>query len=314
MKNIKLHITIGIISLMTLSASAQTPNDALMMYKGQICIALPYAQESWTNYWEADLKRSNANLGKVTMKGIMPQFALGLCDNLNLLGGVNYISTATSQGILRGHSGLQDASILLKYKPLSIKINEHELAGFIVAGFSTPVSNYYPDYMPLAIGAGTTIGSIRGILNFKTKSGIYATLNGGYTSRSNIKLDRTFYYTSTPKGTSEGGITSNEMKMPNFFDGGAALGFTNSRTKIEMTATMLNTIGGTDIRRNDMPLPSVGMDNMRVGIFAQYFPEILRGGGVLVFSNYTISGRNVGQATTIGGGITYRFNAWKKAE
>ena len=309
MKKIQLHIIIGIISLMTFSASAQTPNDALMMYKGQICIALPYAQESWTNYWEADLKRSNANLGKVTTKAIMPQFALGLCDNLNLLGGVNYISTAASQGTLRGHSGLQDASILLKYKPLSVKINEHELAGFIVAGFTTPVSNYYPDYMPLAIGAGTTNGSIRGILNFKTKSGIYATLNGGYTARTNIKLDRTFYYTNT-----EGGITSNEMKMPNLFDGGAALGFTNSRTKIEMTATILNTIGGTDIRRNDMPLPSVGMDNMRVGIFAQYFPEILRGGGVLAFGGYTLSGRNVGQATTIGGGITYRFDAWKKAE
>lgn len=299
---------------MTLSASAQTPNDALMMNKGQICIALPYAQESWTNYWEADLKRSNANLGKVTTKSIMPQFALGLFDNLNLLGGVNYISTAASQGTLRGHSGLQDASILLKYKPLSIKIDEHELAGFIVAGFTTPVSNYYPDYMPLAIGAGTTNGSIRGILNFKTKSGIYATLNGGYTSRSNIKLDRSFYYNSTSKGTSERGITSNEMKMPTIFDGGAAFGFTNSRTKIEMTATVLNTIGGTDMRRNDMPLPSVGMDNMRVGIFAQYFPEILRGGGVIAFSNYTLSGRNVGQATTIGGGITYRFDAWKKAE
>ena len=314
MKKIQLYITIGIISLMTLSASAQTPNDALMMNKGQICIALPYAQESWTNYWEADLKRSNANLGKVTTKSIMPQFALGLFDNLNLLGGVNYISTAASQGTLRGHSGLQDASILLKYKPLSIKIDEHELAGFIVAGFTTPVSNYYPDYMPLAIGAGTTNGSIRGILNFKTKSGIYATLNGGYTSRSNIKLDRSFYYNSTSKGTSERGITSNEMKMPTIFDGGAAFGFTNSRTKIEMTATMLNTIGGTDMRRNDMPLPSVGMDNMRVGIFAQYFPEILRGGGVIAFSNYTLSGRNVGQATTIGGGITYRFDAWKKAE
>ena len=272
MKKIQLHIIIGIISLMTFSASAQTPNDALMMSKGQICIALPYAQESWTNYWEADLKRSNANLGKVTTKAIMPQFALGLGDNLNLLGGVNYISTAASQGTTRGHSGLQDVSILLKYKPLSIKLNEHELAGFIVAGFSTPISNYYPDYMPLAIGASTTNGSIRGILNFKTKSGIYATLNGGYTSRSNITLDRTFYYTNT-----EGSITSNEMKMPNLFDGGAALGFTNSRIKIEMTATMLNTIGGTDIRRNDLPLPSVGMDNMRVGIFAQFFPEILRG-------------------------------------
>ena len=309
MKKIQLHIIIGIISLMTFSASAQTPNDALMMGKGQICIALPYAQESWTNYWEADLKRSNANLGKVSTKAIMPQFALGLFDNLNILGGVNYISTAASQGTLRGHSGLQDVSILLKYKPLSIKLNEHELAGFIVAGFSTPISNYYPDYMPLAIGAGTTNGSIRGILNFKTKSGIYATLNSGYTSRSNITLDRSYYYTNT-----EGGITSNDMKMPNLFDGGAALGFTNSRTKIEMTATMLNTIGGTDIRRNDMPLPSVGMDNMRVGIFAQYFPEILRGGGVMAFSNYTLSGRNIGQATTIGGGITYRFDAWKKAE
>ena len=202
MKKIQLHIIIGIISLMTFSASAQTPNDALMMGKGQICIALPYAQESWTNYWEADLKRSNANLGKVSTKAIMPQFALGLFDNLNILGGVNYISTAASQGTLRGHSGLQDVSILLKYKPLSIKLNEHELAGFIVAGFSTPISNYYPDYMPLAIGAGTTNGSIRGILNFKTKSGIYATLNSGYTSRSNITLDRTFYYTNT-----EGSIT-----------------------------------------------------------------------------------------------------------
>jgi hypothetical protein len=70
----------------------------------------------------------------------------------------------------------------------------------------------------------------------------------------------------------------------------------------------MTTLGGFDIRKNDMPFPSNKMNQTQVGANFKYTMKSIRGleltGGV----RYVVAGRNVGQATTINGGVFYLLN------
>src|SRR5690349_18406909 len=98
---------------------AQTPSDAIMMRKGQFCGVLAYGHESWDEYWEGTLKRSNGNIGTFTRQSIIPMFALGLSDNINLLAMLPWVGTKASQGQLQGVSGLQDLGVFIKATALN---------------------------------------------------------------------------------------------------------------------------------------------------------------------------------------------------
>jgi hypothetical protein len=52
------------------------------------------------------------------------------------------------------------------------------------------------------------------------------------------------------------------------------------------------------------------MDFGQVGAWVQYFVKADRGLGALAYVNQTVSGRNVGKATTIGVGLTYQFKVY----
>ncbi len=64
---------------------SQSPNDAFMMKKKELCIALPYQYSSWDHYWEGSLYRDNPNLGMVSQQVVMPMFAYGIVDRLNVI-------------------------------------------------------------------------------------------------------------------------------------------------------------------------------------------------------------------------------------
>ncbi|MGB4846752.1 MAG: transporter, partial [Saprospiraceae bacterium] len=55
------HYWFSFLLLLTCIASvnAQTPTDATLMTKGQICLAAIYSHDSWDEYWEGTLLRSN---------------------------------------------------------------------------------------------------------------------------------------------------------------------------------------------------------------------------------------------------------------
>lgn len=299
-------LCICLLLLWAVLAQAQTPDDGFVMGKSQICVALPYSYDSWTEYREGTLRRDNPNLGRVSRQAVMPMFALGLTDYLNLIVGLPYVSTRASQGVLRGHQGFQDIQIGLKARLLSLPMRVGSLACYALGSFSTPVSNYYPDYLPLSIGLGSTNLTGRGILQMQFNSGLFVTAAGAYTSRSNIELERDFYF--------DGGVPyyTNTVQMPAVADFRVALGYVNTHIKANIACMGMNTLGGTDIRRNDMPFPSNNMDQTRIGAEIQYYLQGDKGLSLLAFGNYTLSGRNVGFSTAFGGGIAYQFNnLWK---
>ena len=68
------------------------------------------------------------------------------------------------------------------------------------------------------------------------------------------------------------------------------------------------TLGGGDIRRQDMPFVSNRMNFSRVGAMGMYpIPKLTHLQLQFAYA-YTLDGRNVGQASTITGGLLYRFH------
>ena len=67
----KLYLLAVLLTAFSQIASAQMPNDGLMMSKRQWCTLLQYSNSSWENYWEGTKKRSNLNLGTFTSQNVM---------------------------------------------------------------------------------------------------------------------------------------------------------------------------------------------------------------------------------------------------
>ncbi|MBA2249433.1 MAG: hypothetical protein H0W12_04500, partial [Chitinophagaceae bacterium] len=72
-----------------------------------------------------------------------------------------------------------------------------------------------------------------------------------------------------------------------------------------------NTLGGFDIRRNDMPFPSNNMDWTSAGVNIKYTFKKVHGLSLIGGGNYVLDGRNVGQSTQYYGGVFYIFSFGK---
>jgi hypothetical protein len=294
----KKQITLALIlfSLVSIGVLAQLPHDAIYMPKRSACLALNYSNSRWEEYWEGSLKRENLNIGRLTTQSIMPMFALGVTDKLNILAGLPYVTTQASAGNLLGQKGLQDLSLWLKYK---LAENEKGLSIHVVGGASTPVSNYVADFLPMSIGFKSKTLTGRIIGHYQHNSGLYLTTHGSFTGRSNIAVDRDAYLAYGRM------INTNEVALPNTVDGSLRIGYLKKAIQAEAFLERFACIGGDDIRRNDMPFPTNNMKMTQVGAYAKYQPKNI---GINTRVNYVTSGLNVGQSLGYSIGILYQIN------
>ena len=70
----------------------------------------------------------------------------------------------------------------------------------------------------------------------------------------------------------------------------------------------MTSLGGFDIRRNDMPFPSNRMNATMVGGNIKYVVTKLSGLTLVGGGNYVVAGRNVGQSYNFNGGLFYIIN------
>ncbi len=287
-------------------AHAQTDQDALMMAKGDFCTGPMYQYSSWKNYWEGTLKRDNLNIGTVStqMLGIMGNY--GVTKKLNVLFNVPFVKTNANAGQWKGQSGMQDISVWLKYAAVVKKKGNTRFTAIGLAGFSTPLSNYSVDQLPLSIGLGSTNLSLRAMADYQMGKW-FATASATYVLRSNVELDRTAYYTTAMHYTTE-------VKMPNAMQWMVRAGYRYKQWIAEAVMDNWNTLGGHDISRNGMPFISNNMDATRIGANFKWEDGLVKGLSFIGGGNYTISGRNVGQATTVYGSAVYLFHFAKKAK
>lgn len=285
---------------------AQTDADAIMMEKNNFCTGAMYSYSSWKNYWEGTFKRDNANLGTVSsqMIGVMGNY--GISDKLNVLFGVPYVANKASAGQLHKMNGVQDLSLWVKYMPFEKKVGPGTLSLYGVAGYSFPVTNYSADFLPMSIGLSSKNISIRGIVDYQIKNWT-ATASATYVNRSNITIDRESYYTTEMHYT-------NEVKMPDAMQYQFRTGWRSDRFLAEAVLSNWTTLGGFDITKNNMPFPSNKMNMTAVGVSGKYNLKAVDGLSIIGGGDYTIAGRNVGQSTSVYGGVFYIISFKHKAK
>ncbi|NUN99120.1 MAG: transporter [Saprospiraceae bacterium] len=291
--------------MLLLPSKAQTPTDALMMETGQICLAAIYTHDTWDEYWEGTLKRNNGNIGTLTRQTVMPMVALGVIDRVNVIAALPWVKTQASGGQMTGVQGLQDWGFWIKGTAVDQEIGSGKLTLHAVAGVSGPASNYLPDYAPFNLGFGCLEGSLRGVLQYQTGSGIFVRGQGAFHLRGNSTIERDYYYTTQ-------GFYTDEVDMPDAISYGAVAGIwlLNNSLKVEAMFDGLKSLGGFDIRRQDAGFPSNKMIFTRVGGGLQYYFPFVKGLGVVASGGYVLTGRNVGQSLALSGGITYQFGIW----
>jgi hypothetical protein len=302
MKKIYL-ILLGLVPTISFS---QNLTDGLLMPKKNLCTGFIYMHDQWTDYWEGELKRDNGNIGHVTTQSITWLGNYGITDKLNVIAMVPYVKTEASQGTLHGMEGLQDLSLGLKYNFFRKKTDASLFRTFAVVNFSTPLSDYTPDFFPLALGTHTTNLTYRLTAYFRLEQGFFVNASGGYTWRSNTTLDRPAYFDGDEL------INSDEVKMPNVFDVFVSAGYIKGPIQAELNYIQQNTLGGADIRRQDMPFVSNRMNMIKVGATLMYYVPKPAGLAVRAAVHKVLDGRNAGVSTTLTAGLLYTIKFAKQ--
>lgn len=288
------------------TVKAQTDADAVMMAKNNFCVGAVYGYNSWKNYWEGTYKRNNLNLGTVSSQMIAVMGNYGVTNKLNVIFSAPYVKTKATAGTMRGAEGIQDLSLWFKYMALEKKIGKNSTyALYAAGGFSTPLSNYQGDYLPLSLGLSSTNLTGRVIADIQ-KGDFFATASGTYVHKSNITINRDAYYTT-------GMHLTNEVNMPDVVGAQFRTGYRTNRWIAEALFDYSNTIGGFDIRKNDMPFPSNNMDMVAAGVNVKYTFKKVPGLSLVGGGSYVLHGRNVGQSTMLSGGAFYILRTSKKA-
>jgi len=288
-------------------ASAQTDLDAIMMNKKQFCQGLTYDYSSWDHYWEGTFKRDNENLGTVSSQMLMYMPNYGITNDLNVMASVPYAWTKASQGTLHGMEGMQDLSVSVKWKPLTKSFGKNQFSLITVGSFSTPLSDYVIEFLPMSIGLGSTNLTARGMIDYR-RGRFTVTGSAAYTWRSNVKLDKDSYYDTELHLT-------DEIEMPNVTLYQLRTGYRGRYLIAEALLTKMITLGGYDITKNNGQLyPNLRMNSTMVGANIKYTIKSFTNLSVVAGGNFTIAGRNVGQSTAFNVGAFYVFYFGKKTK
>jgi hypothetical protein len=282
-------------------AAAQTIDGGSMMPGRTLSTGVLYSQESWDHYWEGTLKRTNGNIGTLTTKSVTLMGGYSITDRLALVATLPYVWTHASQGVLHDLSGYQDLALAAKFRLLSTGPGAHGTFTADVAGVAAiPTSDYTPDFYPLSIGTAGRRTSGHLALNFQSNAAWFANASASYMWCSNVRLNRSSYYTNGQL------YLTNEVVMPNVVDYTVRAGFDRGHWRVPISLVQQRTLGGGDIRRQDMPFVSNRMDFVRLDGGVMY---ALPGNvSISLGAAHILTGRNVGQSTGFTSGLVYALH------
>jgi hypothetical protein len=289
-----------LLALGAASLHAQTIDDGLMMPRKQLCTGFVYMHDAWDRYWEGRLERGNGNVGTVTTQSVSWMGTYGVTDRLNVIAMVPWVTTKASAGTLSGMHGLQDLTVAVKWNALATGLTSlGTLQAFVVASAGLPLTDYTPDFLPMSIGLASRRASGRLSLNFQAKQGWFVEGTGAYTWRDKVTLDRPAYFTNDRL------VLSDEVAMPDVIDYTFRAGYWKHGLYAPLSFSQQITLGGSDIRRQDMPFVSNRMNSSRVDALAMYYLPRPKNLVLRLGATYTVSGRNVGRSTTLLAGLLY---------
>jgi hypothetical protein len=296
----------GVLATLTIgvhTSHAQTLDDAEMLQARELHATAIYGHAAWDEYWEGGLKRSNGNIGTVSTSSVTVSAGYGLTTRLTVIASLPYVWTEASQGVLHGMSGRQDLTVMAKYRVANPLIGGRaRLKLLAVGGAAAPTADYTPDFLPMSIGLQSKRLIARGAAHLQDKTGWFL---DGYAERqwrSNVRLDRGSYYTNGQL------IESDQVAMPDVAQYRATLGWQLGPWCIPVGITEQRTLGGGDIRRQDMPFVSNRMNSTMAHAELMYFLRGVSGLRLDLGAARTLRGRNVGQSTMLMTGFTYALH------
>jgi hypothetical protein len=244
----------------------------------------------------------NGNIGTISTKTNVWSANYGITDRLNVIANVPYVWTGASQGVLHGIQGFQDITLAAKYSFFEKPTNYGSLRTIAVASGGIPLTGYNPELPPLSIGSGSKRVSGRFTAYLQSDPGWFLNGSTAYTWRAQVTLDRPYYFTDGEF------VMSDQVDMPNVFDYVVSGGYLKRGLMAAVSISQQRTLGGGDIRRQDMPFVSNRMNFSNVGAMLVYPIPKINALGLEFAYGYTFDGRNVGQATTFMAGLRYGFD------
>lgn len=291
-----------LLALGATTLDAQTIDDHLMMPRQQLCTGFVYMHDSWDRYWEGPLERGNGNIGTLTTQSVTWMGTYGVTDRVNVIAMLPWVTTGASAGTASGMDGVQDLTGAVKWNALDTALTSvGNLQAFLVASGSVPLGDYTPDFLPMSIGLHSKRASGRLSLNFQAKQGWFLQGTGAYNWRDEVTLDRPAYYDG------ERLVQSDRVAMPDVIDYTFRAGYWKHGLYLPVSFTQQITLGGSDIRRQDVPFVSNRMNASRLDALAMYYLKKPQNLVVRLGATATLSGRNVGKSTTFLAGLLYTF-------
>jgi hypothetical protein len=226
----------------------------------------------------------------------------GVTDRVNAIAMLPWVKTGASAGTASGMDGVQDLTGAVKWNALDTALTSvGNLQAFLVASGSVPLGDYTPDFLPMSIGLHSKRASGRLSLNFQAKLGWFLQGTGAYTWRDTVTLDRPAYFTDDRL------FHSDQVAMPDVIDYTFRAGYWKHGLYLPVSFTQQITLGGSDIRRQDVPFVSNRMNASRLDALAMYYLKKPGNFVVRLGATTTLSGRNVGKSTTFLAGLLYTF-------
>ena len=284
-------------------ARAQSFEDAELLRSREVHAGVMYGSDSWSEYWEGSLRRSNGNVGSVTTRSVTVSAAAGLTDRITVMGALPYVWTEASQGVLHGMSGRQDLTLLAKYRIASPRIaGRARLKVVAVGGVSAPTSSYTPDFLPMSIGLHSKSAMARPAAHLQDRTGWFVDGYAERMFRSNVTLDRSAYFTDGQY------VETNEVAMPDVAMYRGSVGWQRGAWCIPVGVSAQRTLGGGDIRWQDMPFVSNRMNATVAHADVMYFLPGISNLRLDLGAARTLNGRNVGRSTSFMTGLTYALH------
>jgi hypothetical protein len=274
-----------------------------MLQRRELHTTVMYGHTAWDEYWEGTQKRSNGNIGTLTTRSVTATAGYGVTNRLTVLASLPYVWTEASEGVLSGMSGRQDLSVMAKYRIANPLIaGRARLKVLVVGAASTPTSDYTPDFLPMSIGLHSQSLTARGAFHLQDRTGWFLDGFGERVFRANVRIDRPAYYTNGQL------FQTNEVEMPDLAAYRGTIGWQRGRWCVPIGATVQRTLGGGDIRRQDMPFVSNRMNFTMGHADVMYFLPGVSGLRLDLGVAHVLHGRNVGQSTSLMTGFTYALH------
>lgn len=261
--------TVILCLVFTLNLFAQGKTDGFYRGKGNVLTAIGAGFEDYKSYYagkeQLDLQRTAYYINIFA--------AYGITKDLDVQVALPYIASDENKN-------LQDVSLFLKYRFLTVKNEKHALELSLGSGVSTPVSDYKLGGLN-DIGQQATVIDTRFLVHYQYNYNWFVTAQSGYAFKSN--------------------------PTPNSIPFTLKLGTTQNSWYFDVYYDYQHSFGGIDYRGTPFPqdFRALGSDFNKVG--TTIFKSITNNLGAYTSASYILSGRNTFEGPAYSFGLTYDF-------